>query len=150
MEWCALFPLYPITQTKGWQTSKHAYIFITTPTIHISCLIAFVFDTKQLNNSIHTCTKGICLHNWRSSELYGGFHSIPWKEQRYFMCKTSIGNNQNGFRSGQHNSSTSAHIHELYFEIDFKSSKLWLISANILLEMIVPAAKTVNKQNVTQ
>lgn len=60
-------------------------------------------------------TKGICLHNWKSSELYGGFNSIPLKEENNFMYKTSLGNNQNEFQSWQqHNSFTSAHIHELF------------------------------------
>lgn len=52
----------------------------------------------------------------------------------------------------QHYSSTLAHFHELYFAIDFKSYKLWLITVNMLLEieMIVPAEKTGNEKHVTE
>lgn len=48
-----------------------------------------------------------------------------------------------GFSQNQHHySSTPAHLHELYFTIDFKSYKLWLITANILLEITAPDEKS--------
>lgn len=79
--------------------------------------------------------------------------SIVYTERKEAILCVSplLGITEMGFsQDQQHNSSTFAHIHELYFKIDFKSYKLWLITANILLEMIVPAAKTANKHNVTE
>lgn len=79
------------------------------------------------------------------------FIAYTERKEAILCVRPLLGITEMGFsQAQQHNSSTFAHIHELYFKIDSKSYKLWLITANILLEMIVPAAKTLKKQNVTE
>lgn len=65
------------------------------------------------------------------------------RKEAILCVRPLLGTTEIGFsQDQQHNSSTSAHIHELYLKIDFKSYKLWLITTNTLLEIIASAAKT--------